>query len=89
MEAAAIAQQAAQRGLPFYCVRAISDKAATNFGIDFNAARRSDGTFSGWRIVRQAGLSPERWRELLALRRDAQKAAETLALLLTQCRFTA
>ena len=88
MEAAAIAQQAAQRGLPFYCVRAISDKAATNLGIDFNAARRSDGTFSGWRIAGQAGLSPSRWLELFSLWRDAQKAAATLARLLTQCRFT-
>jgi len=83
-----VAEQAAQRGLPFYCVRAISDAADSNFGIDFNAARRKDGTFSGWRIVSQAGLSPDRWRELFSLRRDSQIAAATLARLLTQCRFT-
>jgi adenosylhomocysteine nucleosidase len=88
MEASAVAEQASRRGVPFYCVRAISDEAESNFGIDFNAARRADGTFSGWQIVGQAGLSPERWRELLSLRRDAQEAAGTLARLLTQCRFT-
>lgn len=87
MEASAVAAQAAGRGLPFYCVRAISDEAATDFGVDFNAARRSDGAFSGWQIVRQAGLSPDRWRELLSLWRDSQIAAATLARILNECRF--
>lgn len=89
MEASAAAEQASLLGVPFYCVRAISDEARSNFGIDFNAARRADGTFSGWRVIGQAGLSADRWRELLALRRDSQKAAETLADLLTRCRFAA
>lgn len=88
MEASAVAEQASLLGVPFYCMRAISDEAQSNFGIDFNAARRADGTFSGWRVIGQAGLSPNRWRELLALRRDAQIAAETLSRLLTQYRFT-
>ena len=89
MEASAVAEQAALLGVPFYCMRAISDEAQSDFGIDFNAARRPDGTFSGWRIVGQAGLSRGRWRELLALRRDSQQAAETLARLLARSRFTA
>lgn len=88
MEASAVAEQASLLGVPFYCVRAISDEARSNFGIDFNAARRADGTFSGWRVMGQAGLSPERWRELMSLKRDSQNAAETLARLLAQYQFS-
>ena len=56
MEAAAVAAEAARRGLPFFCVRAISDAAGTSFEMDFNRCRRADGTFSGWKVLAQAGV---------------------------------
>ncbi|MBI1355590.1 MAG: hypothetical protein GC160_14725 [Acidobacteria bacterium] len=87
MEAAAVAQSALELGLPFYCVRVVSDTAETEFAIDFNQARRADGTFSGWRVARQAGLSLSRWRRLLDLKKQSERAAEILADYLRQCRF--
>ncbi len=87
MEAAAVAAVAARRGLEFFCVRAVSDTAQTDFPVDFNRARRSDGTFSGWNIAVQAGCSPQRWRRLFQLQRDAETASRSLARFLRQCRF--
>ena len=87
MEAAALAKAAQVRQLPFYCVRAISDDARTSFEVDFNAARRPDGTFSGWRIAAQAGISPRRWRHLMELKRAAEQASRNLAAFIENCRF--
>jgi nucleoside phosphorylase len=87
MEAAALARGAQARRLPFYCVRAISDDARTSFEVDFNAARRADGTFSGWRIAAQAGLSRRRWRHLLDLKRAGEQASRTLATVFERCSF--
>jgi nucleoside phosphorylase len=42
MEAAGVAERTALWGLPFYCVRAVTDLAEESFGVDFNAALRSD-----------------------------------------------
>jgi adenosylhomocysteine nucleosidase len=87
MEAAALAWGAQARQLPFYCVRAVSDDARTSFEVDFNAARRPDGTFSGWRIAAQAGLSPRRWRHLMDLKRAGEQASRNLAAFFGQCSF--
>lgn len=87
MEAAAVAAEAERRGLPFFCVRAISDEAGTSFEMDFNRCRRADGTFSGWKVITQAGASPRRWRELRRLARDSARASERLASFLAAARF--
>ena len=88
MEASAVASEAGPRGLPFYCVRAVSDDASTGFGIDFNRTRRPNGTFSGRRVLAQAGLSWRRWKHLAALRRDAQKAFAALGEFFHHCQLT-
>lgn len=87
MEASAVAAEALRRKLPFYCVRSISDEAETSFEIDFNRARRRDGTFSGWRVLAQAGINPGRWRQLMSLRRDSLSASHALGAFLRQCTF--
>lgn len=89
MEAYAVAEEAERRGVPFYCVRVVSDGAVADFPVDFNRARRPDGTFSGWRVLAQAGLRPGRWKRLLALKRDADLASQCLADFLSTCRFDA
>ena len=89
MEAAGVAAQAAGRGLPFYCVRAVSDGAAQSFGIDFNRAWLPDGRFSTARVLAQAGVSPARWRELLGLRRNSRIAAAALGDALRSLEFEA
>jgi len=88
MEAYAVAGEAKQRGIPFYCVRVVSDHADTDFPVDFNRARRPDGTFAGWRILAQAGFSSSRWRRLLDLKRDADLASHRLAEFLKTCKFS-
>lgn len=87
MEAYAIADEAKRRRVPFYCVRVVSDHANTDFPVDFNRARRPDGTFAGWKILAQAGLSSSRWQRLLDLKRDADLASQRLADFLKTCRF--
>jgi nucleoside phosphorylase len=87
MEAAALARAAQARQLPFYCVRAVSDDARTSFEINFNAARRPNGTFSGWRVAAQAGLSRRRWRHLMDLKRASELASRNLAAFFEQCSF--
>lgn len=87
MEAAAVAEQARGRGLPFYAVRVISDAADEDLEFDFNSARRADGAFSGWSIVAQAGLSRKRWRKLFELKRNGEEASRALARFLDACRF--
>ena len=89
MEAAGVAEQAAGRGLPFYCVRAVSDGATQSFAIDFNRARLRDGRFSTTRVLAQAGLSPARWRELLGLWQNSRIAAAALADALRSLEFEA
>ena len=88
MEAYAVAGEAAKRALPFYCVRVVSDHAHTDFPVDFNRARRADGTFAGWRILAQAGLNSSRWKRLLDLKRDAELASQCLAEFLKTCEFS-
>lgn len=87
MEAAAVAQVAAERALPFYCIRAVSDAAETSFPVDFNRALRGDGSFSTVNILWQAGLSRARWRQLARLKRGAEQAARSLAAFLSTCEF--
>jgi len=87
MEAAAVAVEAQQRGIPFYCVRAVSDVAEKELLVDFNRARLPGGQFSAARAAAQAGLSPRRWSELLEMWRNARAAAEALGEFLGSCRF--
>jgi adenosylhomocysteine nucleosidase len=87
MEAAALARAAHGRQLPFFCIRAVSDDARTSFEVNFNAARRPDGRFSGWRIAAQAGLSPRRWRHLMDLKRAGEQASRNLAAFFEHCSF--
>lgn len=87
MEAYAVAEEAAKRDIPFYCVRVVSDQAYTDFPVDFNRARRPDGSFAGWKILAQAGFSSSRWQRLLELKRDAELASHRLADFLKTCTF--
>jgi adenosylhomocysteine/aminodeoxyfutalosine nucleosidase len=87
MEAFEVAAEAEKRGLPFFCVRVVSDDAETDLEFDFDRARRADGSVSGAVVVAQAGLSPARWRKLFELKRNGEIAARNLAKFLETCRF--
>ena len=87
MEASAVAAEAAALELPFFCVRVISDEAGTSFPIDFNRARRRDGTFSGWRVAAQALARPSCWKSLRRLKADSELAAAELAAFFSRAKF--
>jgi len=88
MEAAGVAARAAQLGVPFYCVRSITDLADESFGLDFNAALRPDGRFDTMRLIaascrRPLSLLPE----LLHLGMRCRTASRALGEFVADCRF--
>jgi nucleoside phosphorylase len=88
MEAAGVARAAEDLGLPFYCIRAVSDLACENFENDFNAALDVDGRFSTLRLVRGALASPrKRLGELLRLKQRTALASKNLGDFLADCTF--
>ena len=51
MEAGGVAERAEARGLPFYCVRVVTDLAGEDMANDFNRALRPDGHFATMRYL--------------------------------------
>jgi adenosylhomocysteine nucleosidase len=88
MEAAGVAERAATRGLPFYCIRVVTDLAGENMANDFNAALRPDGHFATIHILRGAVRQPWiRLPELIRLRRRSVRAACVLGDFIADCGF--
>jgi adenosylhomocysteine nucleosidase len=79
MEAAGVAERAAARGLPFSCVKAVTDLGDETLVNDFNKALRDDGHFDTIVLLRGTLRQPlVRVRELLRLRRRCVRAARML-----------
>jgi nucleoside phosphorylase len=88
MEAAAVVKRAGELGVPFYCVRAVSDTASETFALDLNRARGRDGRFKVSRILLQAMRRPSvAFPELVRLRRNANFAARRLGEFIAECEF--
>jgi adenosylhomocysteine nucleosidase len=88
MESAGVASRAEALGLPLFCARAVTDLASENMANDFNAALREDGQFATMRIFRHALTRPTvRFPELLRLRRNCIRAANTLGEFFADCEF--
>ena len=88
MEAAAVAKRAAEWGVPFHCVRAVSDTAEEDMPLDFNRYRDADGRFSRTRIALAALARPStRVPALLRLDRNCRIAAESLGEFFANSRF--
>jgi adenosylhomocysteine nucleosidase len=88
MEAAGVYQRAQALGLPFFCVRAVTDLADETFANDFNAALREGGHFGTMQVLTSAMLHPvARLPELVRLRKRCGVAARTLGEFLANCRF--
>ena len=86
MEAAGVAREAGGLGLPFECVRVVTDEAEEGFSIDYNAARDASGRFRKRRVVCLALGRP--WRtfpELLGFYRRCRLASEALGEFLADC----
>jgi len=88
MEAAGVLSRVREWGMPFYCIRSITDLAHESFHIDFNAVRTPDGRFSTPRILAAAVASPIAIApELLELRRRCATAAQSLGEFIADCNF--
>lgn len=88
MEAAGVAERTFAHGLPFYCVKAVSDLAADALVNDFNKALRKDGQFDTIVLLRGALSQPlVRIRELLRVRRQCVRAAASLGEFFADLRF--
>lgn len=88
MEAAGVAAKAAELGLPFYCVRSVTDLAGESFSLDFNEALRADGRFDTMQLIAASCRRPRSvLPELVRLGRRCRRAAHTLGEFLADCRF--
>lgn len=88
MEAAAVAARARHAGLPFHCVRVVSDAAGEDFGIDLNAARSPGGRFCLRKVILSALKKPwVSFPELLRWARVSRRAANRLGDFLVDCQF--
>ncbi len=88
MEAAGIEKVARKIGVPFYCVRVVTDTASESFALDFNRVRDADGRFSIARILAAALRHPGRvFPELLRLERTCKSASFALGDFIANCRF--
>jgi adenosylhomocysteine nucleosidase len=73
MESHALARFAHERGIPFRIIRAVSDEAAEDLGLDLNRARDPEGRIRDLSVLHLALLRP--WSGLPALVRLASNAS--------------
>jgi adenosylhomocysteine nucleosidase len=75
MEAAGVARQAAMRGIPFYCVKGVSDGFSDQLP-DFNAFLSTNGGFQSTQFAIFALLRPWHWPALMRLGQNSKNAAQ-------------
>ncbi len=87
MEAAGVAAEAALNGLPFYCLRVVSDGPKEELPMDFNRYRDTNGRFSRMRIAAACALRPWAVPALLRFDRQCRSSAGILGDCLVHARF--
>jgi adenosylhomocysteine nucleosidase len=88
MEAAAVAERAQARGLPFFCIKSVSDLANETLANDLNAALRPDGHFDTMKVLGSSLRHPlTRVPELLRLWWRSARAANVLGDFFADCRI--
>jgi adenosylhomocysteine nucleosidase len=87
MEASAVAAQAAEHNLPFYCIRVVSDTAGESLPLDFNQMRDASGRFSTAKILTAALRRPSVFPGLIELNKRSKAAAQALGDFLADTRF--
>ncbi len=78
MEAAAVARLAAMRGIPFYCIKGVSD-ALTDRLPDFNRFLSPAGQFQLARFTLFGMLRPWYWPSLIRMGENSKKASQSIA----------
>jgi adenosylhomocysteine nucleosidase len=87
MEAAGVAARAKRAGLPFYCIKVISDLATESFGLDLNRMRTTEGRVARGKIIMHALVRPNLVPGLLRLKRRTEEVAQVLGAFLVSCRI--
>jgi uridine phosphorylase len=88
MEAAAVARASEQIGIPFFCVRSVSDLAEEDFANHLNVCLMADGRMNIPRLVFGAFGSPvSRFGELIRLARRSARASKNLGDFLANCNY--
>jgi adenosylhomocysteine nucleosidase len=88
MEAAGMLPRVREWGMPFYCIRSVTDMATESFSLDFNAVRDLSGRFSTARILAAAVQRPFTvGPELMELRKRCALAARSLGEFIADCSF--
>jgi adenosylhomocysteine nucleosidase len=78
MEAAGVARLAQMRGIPFYCVKGISDGYNDQLP-DFNRFITANGQFQLGRFLVSRLLRPWQWPALMRMGENSRKAAQGIA----------
>jgi adenosylhomocysteine nucleosidase len=78
MEAAAVARLAAMRGIPFYCIKGVSDVLTARLP-DLNRFIAPDGKFRMANFVLFAVMRPWYWPALIRMGENSRKAAQAIA----------
>ncbi len=78
MEAAAIGRLAAMRGIPFYCIKGVSDPLKAKLP-DFNRFIDPSGRFQTPKFVLFALLQPWIWPALIKMGENSKKASQSIA----------
>ena len=88
MEAGGVAERTAALGVPFYCVKVVTDLAGEDMANDFNRALRPDGHFATMSILLGALRHPQVCLpELIRLRKRCLRGARVLGDFIADCRF--
>ncbi len=87
MEAAGVAARTKRAGLPFYCIKAVCDRADESFPLDINRMRTPEGRIARVKIGVHALTHPGLVPRLLHWKRRSEDAAKALGECLVSCRF--
>ena len=88
MEADAVRYKANEWGVPFGCVKVVSDTAQVDMPLDFNRYRSVSGDFSRMRIALAAMARPFTvMPRLMELDRNCKRASEALGDFFANCRL--
>jgi len=77
MEAAGVARLALMRGIPFYCLKAVSDGFREKLP-DFNRFIRVDGRFDMAGMVLYSIMRPQFWPSLMRMGENSRKASQAI-----------
>jgi len=87
MEAGGVVRHTRRNGIPFYCVKVVSDRADESFAFDLNSMRSPEGRIARGKIRTYALTHPHLLPDLFRLKGRADKAATELGEFLADCRI--